>query len=260
MRAREMTLVVAVVGALVATVAVAAAVGAISDSGGTINGCYGKVRGMLRVIDPAKAEKCIAGHEVPISWNQAGQVGARGAVGPVGPKGETGAMGPGGPTGPKGDSGDRGPAGEGVTIETIAPGTTCAQGGVRLSNSTGSSILCGASSTADTGGGSGPLVSVTPTSLDFGPLVAPVETRVITVTFLSNSPEGVTARFVTNDLSESLKFGTECDGPQSAGELCVIEVQIQRVGDSPGEHTSHLVVISLGDNERYDIPITYYRT
>jgi hypothetical protein len=54
----------------------------------TINGCYNKVGGALRVIDAA-ATQCKS-NETPISWNEAG---LQGSVGPTGPQGSQGATG-----------------------------------------------------------------------------------------------------------------------------------------------------------------------
>jgi hypothetical protein len=97
---------------------------AIPGGDGTIDGCYLKVTGTLRVIDTGKGDKCIKGLETPISWNQKGDpgpagakgatgaAGAKGDAGPAGAKGATGAAGPKGDTGPKGDSGAAGPAGK----------------------------------------------------------------------------------------------------------------------------------------------------
>ena len=65
-----------------------AAYAAISSSGGTINGCYQKNNGQLRIIDPA-TDSCRTS-EVAITWNQ---------VGPTGPAGATGATGATGPAG-----------------------------------------------------------------------------------------------------------------------------------------------------------------
>jgi hypothetical protein len=54
---------------------------AIPGDGGVINACYGKVGGVVRVIDLAKREKCVTGLELPLSWNQQGQKGDPGTPG-----------------------------------------------------------------------------------------------------------------------------------------------------------------------------------
>jgi hypothetical protein len=54
---------------------------AIPGDGGVINACYGKVGGVVRVIDTAKREKCLTAIEVPLSWNQQGQKGDPGTPG-----------------------------------------------------------------------------------------------------------------------------------------------------------------------------------
>lgn len=79
-------------------------IGSVASAAGpepTVNGCVGKLTGLLRVIDPAKNQKC-TGLETPISWAQRGvpgPVGATGAQGPAGPAGATGPRGPAGPSG-----------------------------------------------------------------------------------------------------------------------------------------------------------------
>jgi hypothetical protein len=87
---------------------------AIPGGDGTINGCYLKVTGTLRVIDTSKGDKCLRGFETPISWNQKGDpgvAGAKGDPGPIGPKGDAGPAGPKGDTGPAGKDGASGPQG-----------------------------------------------------------------------------------------------------------------------------------------------------
>src|ERR1700690_1291776 len=96
---RKRDLIAATAGALAATaLAGGVAWAAIPGSDGTIQGCYGKVGGLLRVIDPSKGERCL-GAEVPISWNQKGSKGDPGVKGDSGAKGSSGA---------KGDSGIQG--------------------------------------------------------------------------------------------------------------------------------------------------------
>lgn len=81
-------LVLGVVLALVAAVGVAA--GAIPDSSGTINGCYTKTGGILRVVDTDRNQHCISSVENPISWAQRGPQGDPGPQGDTGPAGTTG--------------------------------------------------------------------------------------------------------------------------------------------------------------------------
>lgn len=57
----------------------------------TINGCYNKGGGALRVID-ATVTQCKS-NETPISWNEFGLQGSVGPTGPQGPQGATGAAG-----------------------------------------------------------------------------------------------------------------------------------------------------------------------
>jgi hypothetical protein len=44
----------------------------IPGSNGVINGCYGKITGNLRVIDPQAGERCSVVLEKPLSWNAGG--------------------------------------------------------------------------------------------------------------------------------------------------------------------------------------------
>jgi uncharacterized protein (DUF2345 family) len=52
---------------------------AIPTSDGVVTACYGKVTGIVRVIDPANGQRCLTGRELPLSWNQTGPQGAQGA-------------------------------------------------------------------------------------------------------------------------------------------------------------------------------------
>ena len=92
------------VGAVVGAVGGGAALAAIPDSSGVINGCYQKNVGNLRVIDSSAGDSCRPS-EIAISWSQTGPQG------PQGPKGDTGATGPIGPAGPPGPKGDTGATG-----------------------------------------------------------------------------------------------------------------------------------------------------
>jgi hypothetical protein len=80
-------LILGVVLALVAAVGVAA--GAIPDSGGTINACYTKTGGILRVVDTDKNQHCISAVENQISWGQRGPQGEPGPAGTTGQDAKT---------------------------------------------------------------------------------------------------------------------------------------------------------------------------
>ena len=119
---------------LVGLVALAGA--AIPSADDTINGCYDKSTGNLRVIDTAK-DKCKVS-EVAISWNQAGSPGPQGPEGPAGP------------TGPQGAGG----SGSAITSLETLDGIDCTRfdgepGVLSVSHGEGSSILfnCGPIST-----------------------------------------------------------------------------------------------------------------
>jgi hypothetical protein len=101
---RELTYVA--VGALAATaLAGGIAVAAIPGPGGTIEACYTKTTGALRLIDSERGQTCHPSKELAIQWSQAG------------PKGDPGPAGPAGPTGPKGDPGAAGePGADGRSI------------------------------------------------------------------------------------------------------------------------------------------------
>jgi type VI secretion system secreted protein Hcp len=82
----------------------AIAVAAIPGDDGTIDGCYSRATGNLRVVQ--SGDRC-RGIETAIKWNQRGPAGPEGIPGPsgeAGPKGDTGPAGPPGPAGAAGDS------------------------------------------------------------------------------------------------------------------------------------------------------------
>jgi hypothetical protein len=77
--------------AATAALAVAAGAGyaAIPSSNGTVNGCYERKTGLLRVIDKEAGKNCLS-FENPIGWSVQGP---RGLAGAIGPKGDPGAKG-----------------------------------------------------------------------------------------------------------------------------------------------------------------------
>jgi hypothetical protein len=127
--------------------------------GGSIDSCYGKATGALRVIDPT-ASQCRDG-ETSLAWAQTpaqgpkgeiGSAGARGDAGdqgPQGPKGQTGVIGYQGSVGPQGPVGRPGshgyvlawgelhdlpPLGAVVAIARCPAGKTIVGGGFTLEN------------------------------------------------------------------------------------------------------------------------------
>jgi hypothetical protein len=106
---RLWTSLAAITAALIA--GAAAAFASIPAADGTINGCYTKVGGVLRVIDTAKGESCNPRLETALKWSQTGPAGPAGLPGPKGDTGQTGPAGPKGDTGPAGPKGDTGSAG-----------------------------------------------------------------------------------------------------------------------------------------------------
>ena len=153
---RKSHLLAAVAGAIVASaLAGGVAWATIPGDGNVIQGCYTKIGGIVRVIDPSKGQACNSNLESPISWNQKGQKGDTGpqglpgkdgtngtngkdgAPGQNGTNGKDGAQGPKGDpclpsdpacVGPKGDKGDKGdpgqpgppgPSGSGIDLTTV---------------------------------------------------------------------------------------------------------------------------------------------
>ena len=99
----------------------------IPGDGGVINACYGKVGGVVRVIDVAKGEKCLTALETPLSWNQKGQ------------KGEPGLP---GATGLPGMNGSDGRDGVSPTVGQLAPGgPNCPAGGAAITDADGSTAF-----------------------------------------------------------------------------------------------------------------------
>jgi collagen triple helix repeat protein len=123
-RARGRRLAALAFGLVLALAGGGAALATIPD-GGTINACYAKKGGAVRVIDAPSAQ--CKGSESPLSWSQAAQQGPMGAAGAQGPKGNPGDPGlPGGkgstgnagPAGPAGPRGPQGPAGSPGYVKT----------------------------------------------------------------------------------------------------------------------------------------------
>lgn len=114
--------------AVLALPLVGAAADAAVTGSGTVNGCYLKTTGTLRVIHPGAAGTrghCLTS-ETPISWNQVGPQGAAGPQGAPGPQGEPGPQGDPGAQGPQGANGPEGP--QGATGDTGAQGLPGPQG------------------------------------------------------------------------------------------------------------------------------------
>ena len=108
------------------------------------------MRSFLTVLSAVALLGCPAaeGPQGPVGpQGAAGPAGPQGAAGPTGPQGSPGAMGAPGSIGPEGPQGIQGPAGmvlvldggvvtgppgSSVVVTAIAPGATCAQGGIRV--------------------------------------------------------------------------------------------------------------------------------
>jgi hypothetical protein len=100
----------------------AIAVAAIPGDDGTIDGCYSRATGNLRVVE--SADDCRKA-ETAIKWNQRGPAGPQGLPGPAGPKGDPGAAGPQGDPGPQGPPG---PAGGALANLDSLAGASCNNG------------------------------------------------------------------------------------------------------------------------------------
>jgi hypothetical protein len=117
MHRKSLVTIVAVLGVGVVTAGIAYA--AIPASDGTIQGCYAKLGGFLRVVD--SASQCKTSLEVPIKWSQNGLKGDPGLNGTNGTNGAPGAP------------------GVSPTVTQLAPGdANCPAGGAALTDSTGS--------------------------------------------------------------------------------------------------------------------------
>ncbi len=125
-------LAVAVIGAVtcMALVPGVSASAAVPDADGTVHACYGKVGGVVRVIEPTRGERCLSKAESELTFNQAGQRG---------------------PAGPAGTPGPDGPAGVSPTVAQLAPGDThCPAGGAAITDAAGSTAyVCSGATGAD---------------------------------------------------------------------------------------------------------------
>jgi hypothetical protein len=94
---------------------------AVPDADGTIHACYGKVGGIVRIIEPARGERCLTKAESDLTFSQ------RGPTGPAGPPGMTGMDGP------------AGAPGGAPTVASLASGDRhCPAGGAAITDSAGS--------------------------------------------------------------------------------------------------------------------------
>ena len=85
---------VVVMGAALAGLAVGAVQAAIPGPGGTINACYDKQSGQVRIVDPAtNLPKPCGPKELPIQWNVQGAPGQNGTDGTNGADGADGVSG-----------------------------------------------------------------------------------------------------------------------------------------------------------------------
>ena len=115
---------VAVAVVVVGVGAAGIAYAAIPGADGTVQGCYTKLGGILRVVDSSSQCK---NFETPISWSQKGQ------------KGDPGTNGINGLNGAPGSNGVNGAPGISPTVAQLSPGdANCPAGGAAITDSTGS--------------------------------------------------------------------------------------------------------------------------
>ena len=120
---RKRDLLGAIAGAAIATaLAGGIAWAAIPGAGGVIQGCYQKVEGQLRVIDPDTGG-CLPS-EVAISWNEQGVQGEEGDPGVAGSDGRDGRD------------------GTGVALTPEPAGANCPAGGVKVTAANGVAYVC----------------------------------------------------------------------------------------------------------------------
>lgn len=104
---------------------------AIPSHDGVIRGCYTKLGGVVRLVDPARGQGCHPSLEVPISWSQKGAPG---------------------PQGPAGADGSDGADGIGPSVEQLAPGQSagCPAGGAAITDAAGqTAYVCNGRDGAD---------------------------------------------------------------------------------------------------------------
>jgi hypothetical protein len=124
------------------------AVAAIPGENGTIQACYTKTIGALRVIDTARGQTCHPSKELTLSWNQTGPKGDPGLAGAKGQQGDPGEIGPQGPAGPQGE---RGPSGASDTVIVTQAWTIPGRTTTSARYTTGT-VVCPAGSSAVAGG------------------------------------------------------------------------------------------------------------
>jgi hypothetical protein len=146
---RRNSLISAIVGAVAGTViAGGVAWATVATTGTSIDACYQKATGAVRVIDPTQSCRS---SETAISWNQ---------VGSDGPSGDTGAQGIQGVQGPPGQNGADGRDGISATTAPESGAANCVAGGVRITVANGVGFACngvdGTNGTDGTDGSDGP--------------------------------------------------------------------------------------------------------
>jgi hypothetical protein len=225
-RARSQLLTAAVSSLLTMSIvgAGAYATGLIPASDGTINGCYDRTNGNLRVV--ATAGDCRTA-ELPIQWSQRGPQGAAGAKGDTGAVGASGTQGASGAQGPAGATGPQGPKGDAGTAEIggLGLGTPCNGGVLGLTTAVDGTVKVTCIFTAPTP----PPATPTPT-----PAPTPTQPR-LTITTIPSFTGLVQVRTAT--------------GVQPCSPSCTFDlgttVDVMWIPDlDPLHFTSHLVAFS----------------
>ena len=151
---------------IVLALAGGAAVAQAAGEDGTIDGCYSKATGALRILESGSCRS----YETAVSWNAEGPEGPAGPVGPQGPAGADGEDGAPGPAGDDGATGPQGPAG--ADGEDGAPGPAGEDGAPGPQGPAGEDGATGPQGPAGEDGATGPQGPAGPQGAPGAPLIA----------------------------------------------------------------------------------------
>jgi len=217
-------------GVVLAAIGVSTVVGAssasasIPDPTGVIHGCRNNTFGLVRVIDTANGQPCLAS-ETPLDWNKTGPAGAPGDQGPTGDQGPAGAKGPTGdpgPAGPKGPTGDAGPVGSLALVDT-AEATTPGSTNLQTTDPT-------------------PIITVSPVA---GTYLVRAHT---TVSDTTNDRFWTCQLTVSGTAFSTAVTRTHAPQPGDAGPIDTTELTISGVANVPANSTLSLTCDASGDN------------
>jgi hypothetical protein len=219
--------------AAIFVIAAGVAWAAIPGSSGTINGCYEKRTGILRVIDAEAGKSCLS-FETPISWNQRGPQGERGLQGERGAQGERGLRGERGADGARGPQGEQGLQGlqglQGESGQLGLAGQTCPAGQFVTGFDSAGNVTCaGSGASGGDGGSDSPLLYFTLAELKFGSVaVSESSTETVTVTNPGDSP--IEVLWTVDGPSPGFRvIGDTCPATRTLapGASCTIDVSFE---------------------------------